>query len=192
MSIIRLFLQQATEVVGVNKEGLLILTDSYQERQLVVPCEGRLLDEFKSRLDRNAKHSGLIDLLLDVIDNQTSLSLSLIITNVEDGAYCAVLNNDDTQKQISIGGVEAVMLNNISKDKIPLYIDEELFLRQSSKFNMKADGVALPVNALPVSMLEKSLGKAVAAENYELASQLRDEINRRKKTDNAEANDAQE
>lgn len=84
------------------------------------------------------------------------------------------------------------MLNNISKDKIPLYIDEELFLRQSSKFNMKADGVALPVNALPVSMLEKSLGKAVAAENYELASQLRDEINRRKKTDNAEANDAQE
>ena len=32
-------------------------------------------------------------------------------------------------------------------------------------------------------MLEKTLGKAVAAENYELASQLRDEINRRKKTD---------
>lgn len=189
MSRIRLFLQQATEVVGGDKEGLLILTDSYQERQLVVPCAGRLLEEFKSRLDKHQHHSDLIDTLLDVIDNQTSLSLSLLITNVEKGAYSAVLNNEDTHKQIGIDGVEAVLLNNISKDKIPLYIDEALFLRQSSKFNIKAEGVALPVNALPVSMLEKTLDKAVAAENYELASQLRDEINRRRKADNDNANE---
>lgn len=189
MSRIRLFLQQATEVVGGDKEGLLILTDSYQERQLVVPCEGRLLEEFKSRLDKRHKHSGLIDVLLNVIGNQTTLSLSLLITKVDKGTYSAVLNNDDTQEQISIGGVEAVLLNKISNDKIPLYIGETLFLRQSSKFNMQAEGVALPVNALPVSMLEKTLSKAVAAENYELASQLRDEINKRKKTENPKANE---
>lgn len=192
MSRIRLFLQQASEVVGDNKDGLLVLTDSYQERQLVVPCQGRLLEEFKFRLDKHENHSGIIDILLDVIDNQTSLSLSLLINNVEDGAYSAILNNEDTQKQISIGGVEAVLLNVISKDKIPLYIDEELFLRQSSKFDMKAEGVALPVNALPVSMLEKTLGKAVAAENYELASQLRDELNRRRKAGDSKADDVLE
>lgn len=192
MSRIRLFLQQASEVVGDNKDGLLVLTDSYQERQLVVPCQGRLLEEFKFRLDKHENHSGIIDILLDVIDNQTSLSLSLLINNVEDGAYSAILNNEDTQKQISIGGVEAVLLNVISKDKIPLYIDEELFLRQSSKFDMKAEGVALPVNALPVSMLEKTLGKAVAAENYELASQLRDELNRRRKAGDSKADDVVE
>lgn len=192
MSRIRLFLQQASEVVGGNKDGLLVLTDSYQERQLVVPCQGRLLEEFKSRLDKHENHSGMIDILLDVIDNQTSLSLSLLITSVENGAYRAVLNNEDTQKQISIGGVEAVLLNTISKDKIPLYIDEDLFLKQSSKFNMKAEGVALPVNALPVSMLEKTLGKAVAAENYELASQLRDELKRRKKAGDLKVDDVVE
>lgn len=192
MSRIRLFLQQASEVVGGNKDGLLVLTDSYQERQLVVPCQGRLLEEFKSRLDKHENHSGMIDILLDVIDNQTSLSLSLLITSVENGAYRAVLNNEDTQRQISIGGVEAVLLNTISKDKIPLYIDEDLFLKQSSKFNMKAEGVALPVNALPVSMLEKTLGKAVAAENYELASQLRDELQRRKKTGDLKVDDVVE
>lgn len=192
MSRIRLFLQQASEVVGGNKDGLLVLTDSYQERQLVVPCQGRLLEEFKSRLDKHENHSGMIDILLGVIDNQTSLSLSLLITSVENGAYRAVLNNEDTQKQISIGGVEAVLLNTISKDKIPLYIDEDLFLKQSSKFNMKAEGVALPVNALPVSMLEKTLGKAVAAENYELASQLRDELKRRKKTGDLKIDDVVE
>ncbi len=189
MSRIRLFLQQATEVVGGNNEGLLILTDSYQERQLVIPCEGSLMEEFKSRLDKHENHSGVIDILFDVIDNQTSLSLSLLINDVEDGAYSAAIINDDTQKQISIGGVEAVLLNNISKDKIPLYIDEALFLRQSSKFNIKAEGVALPVNALPVSMLEKTLGKAVEAENYELASQLRDELNKRRKAGDTKVDD---
>ena len=131
----------------------------------------------------------MTDILLDIIHNQTSLSLSLIITNVDKGAYSAVINNEDTQKQISISGVEAVLLNKMSNDSIPLYIDETLFLRQSSKFNMKAEGVALPVNALPVSMLEKTLDKAVAAENYELASQLRDEINRRKNVDNQVSNE---
>ncbi len=189
MSRIRLFLQQATEVVGGNNEGLLILTDSYQERQLVIPCEGSLMEEFKSRLDKHENHSGVIDILFDVIDNQTSLSLSLLINDVEDGAYSAAIINDDTQKQISIGGVEAVLLNNISKDKIPLYIDEALFLRQSSKFNIKAEGVALPVNALPVSMLEKTLDKAVEAENYELASQLRDELNKRRKAGDTKVDD---
>ena len=192
MSKIRLFLQQATEVVGGEKEGLLILTDAYQERQLVVPCEGRLLEEFKSRLDKHQYHLGLIDILLDVIDNQASLSLSLLVTNVDKGSYRAVLNNNDTQKQISIGGVEAVLLNKASNDKIPLYIDEALFLRQSTKFNMKADGVALPVNALPVSMLKKTLGKAVATENHELASQLRDELKRRKEKGNRKADDVGE
>ncbi len=192
MSRIRLFLQQASEVVEGNKDGLLVLTDSYQERQLVVPCHGRLLEEFKFRLDKHENHFGMIDILLDVINNQTSLSLSLLITNVENGSYSAVLNNEDTQKQISMGGVEAVLLNTISKDKIPLYIDEDLFLRQSSKFNMKAEGVALPVNALPVSMLEKTLGKAVAAENYELASQLRDELNRRRNAGDSKADDVVE
>lgn len=185
MSRIRLFLQQATEVVGGDKEGLLVLTDSYQERQLVVPCKGLLLEEFKSRLDKHKTHSCLVDILLDVIGHQTSLSLSLVITNVENGCYHAVLNNEDTNEKISIGGVEAVLLNKISKDKIPLYIEEALFLRQSSKFNMQAEGVALPVNALPVSMLKKTLDKAVAAENYELASQLRDELNKRKEADNS-------
>lgn len=189
MSRIRLFLQQATEVVGGNNEGLLILTDSYQERQLVIPCEGSLMEEFKSRLDKHENHSGVIDILFDIIDNQTSLSLSLLINDMEDGAYSAAIINDDTQKQISIGGVEAVLLNNISKDKIPLYIDEALFLRQSSKFNIKAEGVALPVNALPVSMLEKTLGKAVEAENYELASQLRDELNKRRKAGDTKVDD---
>lgn len=58
-------------------------------------------------------------------------------------------------------------------------MDERLFLKQSSVYDMKAQGVSLPVNTLSSSMLRKAMEKAIAAENYELASQLRDELNRR-------------
>ena len=38
----------------------------------------------------------------------------------------------------------------------------------------------IPVNALTDEMLSSALAKAVEDENYELATHLRDEINRRK------------
>ena len=180
MARIKLFLQQATEVVGEEKEGLLILTDSFQERQLAVPCNSRMYDEFRLRMN-NPKHKAeLSDVLFKVIKWQTELSLELVIVSVDDGHYSAVLSNTDSLEQVPIDGAEAVLLNYISKDKIPLFIDEKLFLKQSSVYDMKAKGVSLPVNTLSSSMLRKALERAIAAENYELASQLRDELNKRK------------
>ncbi len=180
MARIKLFLQQATEVVGEEKEGLLILTDSFQERQLAVPCNSRMYDEFRLRMNNPKHQAELSDVLFKVIKWQTELSLELVIVSVDNGHYSAILSNTDSLEQVPIDGAEAVLLNYISKDKIPLFIDEKLFLKQSSVYDMKAKGVSLPVNTLSSSMLRKALERAVAAENYELASQLRDELNKRK------------
>ena len=180
MARIKLFLQQATEVVGEEKEGLLILTDSFQERQLAVPCNSRMYDEFRLRMNNPKHQAELSDVLFKVIKWQTELSLELVIVSVDNGHYSAVLLNTDSLEQVPIDGAEAVLLNYISKDKIPLFIDEKLFLKQSSVYDMKAKGVSLPVNTLSSSMLRKALERAIAAENYELASQLRDELNKRK------------
>lgn len=180
MARIKLFLQQATEVVGEEKEGLLILTDSFQERQLAVPCNSRMYDEFRLRMNNPKHQAELSDVLFKVIKWQTELSLELVIVSVDNGHYSAILSNTDSLEQVPIDGAEAVLLNYISKDKIPLFIDEKLFLKQSSVYDMKAKGVSLPVNTLSSSMLRKALERAVAAENYELASQLRDELNNRK------------
>lgn len=180
MARIKLFLQQATEVVGEEKEGLLILTDSFQERQLAVPCNSRMYDEFRLRMNNPKHQAELSDVLFKVIKWQTELSLELVIVSVDNGHYSAILSNTDSLEQVPIDGAEAVLLNYISKDKIPLFIDEKLFLKQSSVYNMKAKGVSLPVNTLSSSMLRKALERAIAAENYELASQLRDELNKRK------------
>ncbi len=185
MARIKLFLQQATEVVGEEKEGLLILTDSFQERQLAVPCNSRMYDEFRLRMNNPKHQAELSDVLFKVIKWQTELSLELVIVSVDNGHYSAVLSNTDSLEQVPIDGAEAVLLNYISKDKIPLFIDEKLFLKQSSVYDMKAKGVSLPVNTLSSSMLRKALERAITAENYELASQLRDELNKRKTaTDN--------
>lgn len=179
MARIKLFLQQATEVVGEEKEGLLILTDSFQKRQIAIPCSSRMFDEFKARMNNPKHHAELADILFNVIKWQTELSLELVIINVDNGHYSAILSNTDSLEQVPLDGAQAVLLNYISKDKIPLFIEEKLFLKQSSVYDMKATGVSLPVNTLSRSMLRKAMEKAIAAENYELASQLRDELNRR-------------
>lgn len=179
MARIKLFFQQATEVVGEEKEGLLILTDSFQERQIAIPCNRKMFEAFQERMNNPKHHAEVADILFKVIKWQTDLSLELVIINVDKGHYSAILSNTDSLEQVPLDGAQAVLLNYISKGKIPLFMDERLFLKQSSVYDMKAQGVSLPVNTLSSSMLRKALEKAIAAENYELASQLRDELKRR-------------
>ena len=73
---------------------------------------------------------------------------------------------------------DAVLLNIISE--CPLYIEEQLMRQQSVPFDENARGVAIPINTMDVRRLNMALQRAIDNENYELASQLRDEIKRRK------------
>ena len=81
---------------------------------------------------------------------------------------------------------DAVLLSLVGD--IPLYIESGLMLRQSVPYNENSRGVSLPVNTISDEMLQAALDKAIADENYELASHLRDEKKRRnkrnEKTDN--------
>ena len=52
---------------------------------------------------------------------------------------------------------------------------------QSSPFDAEATGVSVPINTIDVKRLKQILGNAVEEENYELASQIRDELKRRTK-----------
>ena len=53
--------------------------------------------------------------------------------------------------------------------------------RQSVMYMENSRGVSLPVNTISDKMLQAALDKAIADENYELASHLRDEKKRRQK-----------
>jgi protein-arginine kinase activator protein McsA len=72
---------------------------------------------------------------------------------------------------------DAVLLSLISD--IPLYIEDNLMERQCFPFDERAQKIAIPINTMDLSRLQSALADAIENENYELASQLRDEINKR-------------
>ena len=63
---------------------------------------------------------------------------------------------------------------------ISLYVEWGLMEKQSVEYYEKAKGLSIPVNTISDEMLQTALDKAIREENYEMASHLRDEINRRK------------
>ena len=116
----------------------------------------------------------------------TGTSLLRVMDNIVDGQYRTVLYDKDTMEPMIIRASDAVLLSLVGD--IPLYIESGLMLRQSVPYNENSRGVSLPVNTISDEMLQAALDKAIADENYELASHLRDEKKRRnkrnEKTDN--------
>ena len=108
--------------------------------------------------------------------------MEIVIHGVAAGQYQAVLSSDDISQPVPIRAADAVLLSMAAD--IPIYMDEQLMARQSVAYHAGETGVALPVNILSRDMLQKALNQAVEEENYELASHLRDEMNKREENAN--------
>lgn len=171
-----------SQVMGSGNGGLLVVTDKEGERQVAIPCDAETLEMFSARMDKPDDYKRrLPEVLVSIFTWQVDLNLEIMIDGVNDGSYHTMVINCDTLEQTPINDCDAVLLNYLSKDNIPLYMEERLFLRQSTRFDASARGVAMPINAITDNMLEDAFKKAVSEENYELASQLNAEIKRRKK-----------
>lgn len=180
---IRLIFRSVSEIVGSKDIGLLVLTDSAEQRQVALPCDSHVLTEFGLRMEQSPMAARLLpEVLWNVVRWQAQLRLEVHIDTVVDGKYQATLSNIDTLDDIPVSAADAVLLSFVSRGEIPVLMDESLFMRQSTIFDAGAVGIALPVNTLSDEMLEKALDKAVKNENYEMASQLRDELSRRRKS----------
>lgn len=102
------------------------------------------------------------------------------ISAVQSGVtFCHLLFEQD--------GVERVVRHCRASDGLllaytfgcPVCIDEELLERQYMR-QAGDTSYAMPVNSVTTEALRNALEQAVREENYELASQLRDELERRK------------
>lgn len=176
---IRLLFKNVSEIVGNQDVGLLILVNESETRQLTIPCNSFILKQFELRLSHaGSMQRTLPEVLWQIIDSQTILHHEIIIDNIDDGEYKAMLYNMETLHPIPINAQDAVLLSYISS--IPIYITTSLFEKQSVSYDIASHGVSLPVNVISYEMLEEALSKAIRDENYELASHLRDEIERRK------------
>ena len=180
----RLIFKGVSEIVGTEDLGLLILTDEAKERQITIVCDKAMAVQLELRIKKiPITRIMLPEVLCRMLKNNGGLDYELLIDNIIDGQYRTILYDKETMDTLLIRASDAVLLSIVAN--IPLYIEAGLMRRQSVMYNENAKGVSLPVNTISDEMLQAALDKAIADENYELASHLRDEKKRRtKKGDN--------
>ena len=179
MNKIRLVLKGVSEIVGDDNLGLLVLTDVAQTRQLSIVCDKQMEYQFGMRLGKVPVTKNMLpEVMAQVLSQQTTLNIEMLIYDIVDGQYQTLLVNADTLQSVPIRASDAILYAFVSQ--CPLFIEERLMMRQSVPYSSDAPGMAIPVNSISNSMLQSALDKAIHDENYELASHLHDEIQRRK------------
>ena len=179
MSNVRLVFKSVSEIIGTKEIGLLIMVDEQEQRQLAIPCDNSMLYQFGLRIKQVPIINKLLpEVLLQVIQTQTDLHFEIVINNLIDGQFRAILYNVDTLEPIAMRASDAILLSIISK--IPIYIDADLMDKQSVEYHKDSRSISIPVNTISEEMLNDALNKAIKDENYESASNLRDEIYKRK------------
>ena len=161
------------QLKGGDGMGVIILTDMKLLRAITVVCDEPMMQQMYQRA-QNPKlcRAMLPEALLSLLPS----NYELMVFGLFQGQYQVVLmseKGDSARLRMS----DAVLLMMISD--IPLYIEENLMKRQSSPFDETATGIAIPINTMDEPRLQMALKNAIDDENYELASQLRDEIKRR-------------
>jgi len=178
-STVQLWFDSVSEIVGSDDLGLIMLADETKQRQLSIVCEKTMAVQLEIRAKKMPFARTLLpEVMARVVAEQTDVQLVILFCGIEEGQYRVLLINQKTQESLVIRASDAVLLSKAGN--IPLYIESWLMDRQSVPYSLQQRGVVLPVNTLSNEMLENALMKAVEDENYELASQLRDERNRRK------------
>ena len=176
MKRILLRFENMQQIVGGEELSVILLTDEARKRALSIVCDAEMTRQLLIRLKGNREvcKTMLPEALLQLLPS----SYEMMIVGVYDCQYQVMLMDMKNGESVRVRISDAVLLSIISH--IPLYIEERLWERQSVLFDEQATGIAIPINSMDTPRLKIALKNAVAEENYELASQLRDEINRRK------------
>nr|MCR5680397.1 DUF151 domain-containing protein [Prevotella sp.] len=165
------------QIVGNDDVSVIILTDEARQRALSIVCDADMTHQITLRLQ--GKEDECKNMLPEVLWQMLSKdTYELMVVGIFNGQYQVVLMNIDTKTNVRLRMADAILLHLISH--IPLYIENGLMGRQCAPFDEKATGVAIPINTMDLERLKSALDHAVEVENYKLASQLRDEIKRRK------------
>jgi len=161
------------QIVGGEGIALVLLTDMSRTRALTVVCDEQMMYQLLMRI----KNPTLCRTMLpETLLSMLTSKYELMVFGLYEGQYQVALM-DDQGKSSRIRMSDAVLLTLISD--IPLYIEDNLMARQSVPYDENAKGIAIPINTMDLPRLKMALQNAIAEENYELASQLRDEIKRR-------------
>ncbi|MBQ7510860.1 MAG: UvrB/UvrC motif-containing protein [Prevotella sp.] len=165
--------ERLQQIVGGEGMAVIILTDMERKNAVSVVCDEPMSQQIQMRVSNPKLCKNMLpETLLSLLTS----SYEMMICGLFEGQYQVVLM-DDIGNLVRLRMSDAVLLSLMSD--IPLYIENGLMERQCYPYDEKADSIAIPINTMDLPRLKMAMEKAVEDENYELASQLRDEINRR-------------
>ncbi len=180
MGLVRLYFKGVSELASTENVGLLTLVDEKRERQLSVICDSATVYQFGLRTGKAEVVPRLApEVLWQVIARNVDLRFQVVINDLVDGEYKTLLYMPDILQAIPVRASDGVLIAEIAG--LPIYIEERLLRRQGMPHKDDQVSVSVPVNVLTTEMLQKALDRAVEKEDYEKASQIRDELLRRKK-----------
>lgn len=135
--------------------------------------------ELPYRMPRPFTH----DLILDILSHEGMYISKAVIYDVKEGIYYSylyIVRADNTEFKVDARTTDAISLS--LRSKFPLYIYERILEREKLRAFLPDGSYEFTINSADTDMLRYALDDAVSREDYERASQLRDEIRRREKS----------
>ena len=185
---VRLLLDSVGCIKDDDSICIVILVDEERHSQLTFVTDETMKNQLSMRLYKKEDDSRLTKLLPEVMwESLRGFSdkedYEMVVDSVgEDGEYHTVLHNKIYGGKYVIRISDAVLLQEVTG--IPLYINLSLVRQQMAPYRPGGNTTSLPINVMPLEVLEKGLADSIAKEDYHLAQRLKDEINKRKSLNN--------
>lgn len=175
-----LLIKSVSEILGIKDVALVSLVNATETRQIVVSCELEMRDLImKYMTDRPETQMLFPSVVNNILATRDKSSLEVRINGVKDGVYQTEIYDRLTQKSFPIRCSDGIFMSVACK--LHIYASAEVMRLHSIPYVTGATKVGLPLSVLSEKLLKNSLQMAIETENYEMASNLRDELNKRHK-----------
>lgn len=180
---VQLFFREMAQIAGSQGMSVVVMSDSAGVWALTLVCDEPMTQQLLIRFNHLPGEKLMLpEVLLRTLYNHSPAGpgdYELMTYDVEDGQYQTVLHCISVGYNIPVRMSDALLLNVISM--IPMYIEIDLFRRQRSRYTPHTSGLVIPINTISLDRLSVELQKAIAEENYRLASSIHEEIKKRSK-----------
>lgn len=180
---VQLFFREMAQIAGSEGLSAVVLSDSAGIWALTIICDEPMTQQLLIRFRHLPGRDQMLPEALARLLFQTTATMSedyeLLTYDVADGQYKTMLMSRSSGHSVPLRMSDALLLSTVAK--IPLYIEERLFQRQRSQFVPNSVGMVIPINTIGLDRLNEALEKAIAEEDYRLASTLHEEIKKRQK-----------
>lgn len=175
---VEVVLSGVSKVSAMGEICLLVLLDQKKMRQLAVLCDEHLFQQVYVRLsDEKQDWGNEYPEVFASLLKESGRKFEVDIYGMSRGIYQASLVDVETGESKAIKCSHAVFMALVAN--FPIYVDADLMRRMGTPYETGAAKASLPISVLPERLIKKTMDDAIAAEDYELASDLRDELKRR-------------